>query len=160
MSADKLVVQCTKPITTRVSGVGLVEKRETCSMSIAPNSCRATQQPLRHRDIIAPTHASDEFSESRFATMSPATWRKPRRRLFDKVEMKMTTLLKWWRGSNGNAFADYNETRYCVDTKGEPMPMGMGRLHFLSANGKSLGGAGTIEQCKHMAERHATIGKI
>lgn len=70
-------------------------------------------------------------------------------------------ILKWWAGSNGNLFADHKAAgnRYCIDVHGEPMPMGL-KLHFLAVNGKSLGGAGTIEQCKHMAERHAMNGKV
>lgn len=53
-----------------------------------------------------------------------------------------------------------SERRYCVDARGERMPVPGMRLHFLALNGKSLGGAGTVEQCKHMAERHASTGKV
>lgn len=39
------------------------------------------------------------------------------------------------------------------------MPMGL-RLNFLMANGKTLAGAGTVEQCQSMAARHAVKGKL
>lgn len=69
-------------------------------------------------------------------------------------------VLDWWTGSNGNLFADDERGRYCIDVRGERMPMPGMRLHFLALDGKSIGGAGSVEQCKSMAARHAANGKL
>jgi hypothetical protein len=67
--------------------------------------------------------------------------------------------LEWFKGRGGNLFADDNDRQYRIDTRGEPMPFGM-KLYHLSVNDSCLGGAGSIEQCKSMAGRHAAKGKF
>lgn len=68
--------------------------------------------------------------------------------------------LQWQIDANGNHVADWNYKRYLIDAKFETLPMGFGRLYFLRFDGNSLGGAGSIEQCKSMAWRHSVNGKL
>lgn len=60
--------------------------------------------------------------------------------------------LKWWKGSNGNLFADHALGRFCITS--EPFPLG-GRMYALALNGDRRGGTGTLEGTKKLAEELA-----
>lgn len=75
---------------------------------------------------------------------------------FPASMLAQASALKWWNGSNGNRFADYGETRYCLALEDSPL----GAYWNLSANGKTLGGSNVKALAETMAERHAATGRV
>lgn len=67
----------------------------------------------------------------------------------------MTTLLKWWTGSNGNLFADHDVGRFSIGK--DRFPIG-GWYYWVALDGNSKGGCGDLPGAKKMAEELAEHG--
>lgn len=65
----QLVSRCTNPMFMRVSFIPMSGQLASFPTRLAPNSCRAVQKPLWHRDNLNHAHCKIEFRARPFARL-------------------------------------------------------------------------------------------